>query len=105
MGRRVKILRAATVPFEMCHRGLDGALHGHSLLVEVWTAEDCDLDAFKADVERIAQTICAGPIEGTIYGRTFEDIGAAVLDLCDRATRVTVRLPTRGHVVEITRDA
>lgn len=100
--RAVKTARAVTVAVEVAHLGTDGVLHGHSLTVEVWTDRACCLDAWKARVAE-AVTEIDGQLEQTIGGRTFEDVGAWVLEAVPEAIRVVVRLPTRGHVVECER--
>ena len=96
------ILRAATVPVEIAHRGLDGVLHGHSLTAEVWTATEVDLDAWKREVAAIASEI-EGQVEETIGGRSFEDIAETILTRLPSACRVVIRLPTRGHAIEVTK--
>ena len=96
------ISRAATVPLEVAHLGTDGVLHGHSLTAEVWTAAAVDLDAWHAVVAGVVATI-EGRLEDTIGGRTFESVAAALLDQLPAATRVVIRLPTRGHLVEMAR--
>ena len=95
-------MRGATVPLEVAHRGLDGRMHGHSLTAEVWTKADVDLEDWR---DRIACAAAAieGELEITIAGRTFEDVAVAVLTRLPEACRVVVRLPTRGHVVEVWR--
>ena len=95
--------RAATVPLEIAHLGLDGVLHGHSLTAEVWTRAEMDLDAWRAEITAVA-TELEGRLEETIQGRSFEDVARALLDRLPSADRVVVRLPTRGHVVELDRD-
>ena len=94
--------RAATVPLEIAHLGLDGVLHGHSLTAEVWTRDDVDLDAWRALVTEAAGRV-EGRLEATIQGRTFEDVAVAMLTSLPTACRVVVRLPTRGHAVELVR--
>ena len=94
--------RAATVALEVAHRGLDGTLHGHSLTIEAWTDAMVDLDAWREELEAVAAGI-EGLLEQTIGGRTFEAVAGAVLDRLPGCTRVVLRLPTRGHVVEATR--
>ena len=95
-------LRAATVPIEIAHRGLDGVMHGHSLTAEVWTAAEVDLDAWRAMVGSVTAGM-EGQLEATIGARTFEGVAASILDRLPDACRVVVRLPTRGHCVEVTR--
>lgn len=91
--------RAVTVPLEIAHLGTDGVLHGHSLTVEVWTDRACCLDAWRVRVAEALSEV-EGQLEQTIGGRTFEDVATWTLDAVPEATRVVVRLPTRGHVVE-----
>jgi hypothetical protein len=94
--------RAATVPLEVAHLGTDGVLHGHSLTAEVWTLESVDLDAWRAQVTEAAARI-EGRLEATIQGRTFEDVAMTLLTSLPAAHRVVIRLPTRGHTVELCR--
>ena len=95
--------RAATVPLEIAHLGLDGALHGHSLTAEVWTRDEVDLDSWRATVGEAAQRV-EGRLETTIHGRTFEDVAAALMASLPGAFRVVIRLPTRGHAVDLCRS-
>ncbi len=103
MEHPVTFRRAATVPLEIAHLGLDGVLHGHSLTAEVWTRAEIDLDAWRAEVSAVAVDV-EGRLEQTIAGRSFEDVARALLERLPGADRVVVRLPTRGHVVELERD-
>ena len=96
------MLRAATVPIEIAHRGLDGVMHGHSLTAEVWTAAEVDLDAWRETV-RLVAAVMEGQLETTIGARTFEGVAASILDRLPEACRVVVRLPTRGHCIEAIR--
>ena len=102
MGHPVSFARAATVPLEIAHLGLDGAMHGHSLTAEVWTRDEVDLDAWRAVVSEAAGRV-EGHLETTIQGRTFEDVATALLAHLPAACRVVIRLPTRGHAVELSR--
>jgi hypothetical protein len=75
-------------------------LHGHSLTLEVWTDRDVCLDARRADAAiRLAHI--EGHLETTIGGRTFEDVGTAAMRALPDAVRIVVRLPTRGHSIEV----
>ena len=98
----MKVSRAATVPLEIAHLGLDGVLHGHSLTAEVWTEQEVDLDIWRQDVAAAAAAI-EGRLEDTISGRTFEAVALALLEQLPMACRVVIRLPTRGHLVEMAR--
>ena len=98
----VKFMRAVTVPLKIRHLGDDGVLHGHSLLLEVWTDRIVCLDAWRASVaSRLAHI--EGQLETTISGRTFEDVAEAALKALPDAVRAVVRIPTRGHAVEVCR--
>jgi hypothetical protein len=96
------ILRAATVAIEVAHRSPEGVLHGHSLSIEAWTPRDTCLDAWRDEMARALAPLENGPLENTV-GRTFEDIARHALEVLPDAVRVIVRLPSRGHAVEITR--
>ncbi len=96
------VLRAVTVPIEIAHRGLDGMMHGHSLTAEVWTAAEVDLDQWHVTVRAVTSRM-EGQLEATIGARTFEGVGAAILGSLPEACRVVVRLPTRGHCVDVRR--
>ena len=93
---------ASTVAVEVAHLGTDGVMHGHSLLLEAWTDQRTCLDAWKARLSRVADEI-TGELERTIGARTFEDVGVFVLASVPECTRVIVRLPTKGHLVEVIR--
>lgn len=96
------ILRAATVAVEVAHRSPEGVLHGHSLTVEAWTPRDTCLDAWRGEMAHALAPLENGPLEKTA-GRTFEDVAMWILERLPDAVRVVVRLPTRGHAVEVSR--
>ena len=98
------MMRASTVAVEIAHCGIDGVLHGHSLTVEAWTDQLVDLDIWHARMIAAAKTF-EGQLERTIRGRTFEDVADAVLAALPECSRVVVRLPTRGHVIEAVRES
>jgi hypothetical protein len=98
----MNILRAASISLEVAHHSPEGVLHGHSLMVEAWTPDCVCLDAWKAEMTSRLAVFETGPLEATA-GRTFEDVAIKVLELLPSATRVIVRLPSRGHAVEVTR--
>lgn len=97
------ILRTASAPVEIAHCGVDGVLHGHSLIVEATTRDAICLDEWRAQLAECLAGI-EGQIERTIGARTFEDVALVVMQRMPAACRVVVRLPTRGHSVEATRD-
>ena len=94
---------AATIPLEVAHLGTDGVMHGHSLSAEVWTSRPVDLDAWRAELVAATAHIGFRPLHDSIGGRTFEDVGHAILAAVDGADRVVIRLPTLGHVIEVSR--
>jgi hypothetical protein len=99
----VRIARAVTVEVEVAYRGTDGALHGHSLTVEVWTDRPCCPDAWKA---RVVEALSEAEV--SVLGTPctpLEGLAAAALDAIPEAFKAVVRLPTRGHVVECERSA
>ena len=98
----MKVSRAATVALEIAHLGLDGVLHGHSLTAEIWTESEVDLDAWRETIATAAAEI-EGGLERTIHGRTFEDVARALLERLPTASRAVIRLPTRGHAVQMQR--
>ncbi len=98
----MKSARAATVALEVAHLGTDGRMHGHSLTAEIWTYDAVDLDGWRATVGAAASAI-EGRLEDTIRARTFEDVAEALLERLPAAFRVVLRLPTRGHAVEVVR--
>lgn len=98
----MRFMRACTVPLEIAHMGDDGVMHGHSLTVEVWTDRDVCLDAWRA-IAVAGLAHIEGQLEVTIGGRTFEDVGAAVMGALPDAVRAVVRIPTRGHSIEVCR--
>lgn len=102
MGHRMTRTWTAIVPLEIAHLGLDGVMHGHSLVLEVSAAEWTCLNAWRA---RVAADIAhiEGQLELTIGGRTFEDVADAVLAAVPAASRVVVRLPTGGSFLEVVR--
>lgn len=94
--------RGVTIPVEIAHYSVNGALHGHTLMIEVWTRVDIDLDVLKATLTARLSFMEDGTLEQNV-GRTFEDVAARVLAEIPAADRVIVRLPSRGHAVEATR--
>jgi hypothetical protein len=99
----VKFTRSVVVPIEIAHHSVDGVLHGHTLIVEVSTRDNFDLDTLKSVVMEKLAFMENGPLEDTV-GRTFEDIAARVLSLFPEAYRVSVHLPSRGHTIEALRE-
>lgn len=94
--------RGVTIPLEIAHHSVNGALHGHTLLIEVWTRADADLDTLKDTLTARLAFMENGTLEQHV-GRTFEDVARRVLAEIPAADRVVVRLPSRGHAVEAIR--
>jgi hypothetical protein len=92
--------RSVTVPIEIAHHSISGALHGHTLMVEVWTRANVDLDAWKEKVSAAVAFMENGPLEQTV-GRTFEEVAVFIFTKVPGVSRVAVRLPSRGHSVEV----
>jgi hypothetical protein len=98
----MSLLRAVEVPIEIAHHSITGAIHGHTLMLTVWTRDAVDLDQWRADVAEAVAYMENGFLEDRV-GRTFEDVALAVLDRVEAAERVQVRLPSRGHIIEARR--
>lgn len=97
-----KFSYCATVPIEIAHHGIDGSLHGHTLVAEVWTHIAVDLDCWKKAVEGHVEPLERDKLEN-IAGRTFEDVVGFIFTQCPDAYKVTIRLPSRGHAIEAVR--
>lgn len=94
---------ASTALLDIAHNGLDGILHGHGLAVEVWTEQQTCLDAWTLKVSNVVKPIGEQPLESSINGRTFEDIARFVLDSISEASRVVIRLPATGYIIDVYR--
>jgi 6-pyruvoyl-tetrahydropterin synthase len=95
------IERAVTVNVEAAHRDADGRMHGHSYLVECWSVVDWDLPVFERRARDIASLVDHTVLEASVGDSTMEALahwflGQTALHL----TRVVVRRPTLGYLVE-----
>ncbi|HET7883375.1 MAG TPA: 6-carboxytetrahydropterin synthase [Acetobacteraceae bacterium] len=97
------IEQAVTFAIEAAHRTEgDPRLHGHSYLVEVWTAHLRDLAVLEAEVQSVRAEVDHSLLNDSIGGTTMEHMAAWLLErfVFLPATRVVVRRPTLGYVVE-----
>lgn len=94
---------AVTINLECAHKDELGRLHGHSYLVEVWRSAGPDLVMFKSMVKSIAKTVDHTLLDESIGDPNMESIGVWFLQKIPEAIRITVRRPTLGYVVQVTR--
>lgn len=99
----MKIERAVTVNVEAAHYDRAGKLHGHSYLVECWTDKDMDLPQLEAIARADASHVDHTELGDAIGAPTMEALGEWFLANCDLYTRIVVRRPTLGFVVEVVR--
>lgn len=92
---------AVTVPLECAHRSPEGKLHGHSYLVEVWKPAGTDLRDLHESVLALSRTLDHELLEDRLPDGSMEAIAAWFLKMAT-ASRVVVRRPTLGFVVEAT---
>lgn len=97
----MKIARAVTVNVEAAHMGSDGRMHGHSYLVECWTPHECCLIALEQRMRDLARLVDHTALEASVGRPDMESLGAWFLRSNDRLSRVVVRRPTLGYVVEV----
>lgn len=103
------IERAVTVNVEAAHCDEQGKLHGHSYLVECWTTQACCLAAFEQSVREAARAVDHTALEASVGHPSMEALGAWFLGRQYRGgdgvplvlSRVVVRRPTLGYVVEV----
>jgi 6-pyruvoyl-tetrahydropterin synthase len=97
------IEQAVTFSIEAAHltEG-DPRLHGHSYVIEVWTATLRDFAALTAEVETVRSLVDHTMLNESICGTTMEHLAEWLLQQFAflPATRVVVRRPTLGYVVE-----
>lgn len=97
--------RAVTVNVEAAHHDEQGRIHGHSYLVECWTAAEQDLVAFERTMRDRAALVDHTLLEASIGATSMEALAAWFLQHTEPAlSRVIVRRPTLGYAVEIVRD-
>jgi 6-pyruvoyl-tetrahydropterin synthase len=103
----VKIEQAVTFNVEAAHLSPgDDRLHGHSYSVEVWTAHLRDLDALTQEVAAVRALVDHTLLNDSIGGTTMEHLAEWLLDRFAAlpASRVVIRRPTLGFVVQASRD-
>lgn len=103
MGNPLKTEVAVTVNLECAHKDEVGGIHGHSYLVEVWRAVGPDLVIFDKLIRGIAAKLDHTLLEDSIGDPNMESIGSWFLTNISEATRIVIRRPTLGYVVEVRR--
>ena len=102
------IEQAVTFAIEAAHRSEgDSRLHGHSYVVEVWTADLRDFPSLEAEVQAVRSIVDHSLLNDSIGGTTMEHMAMWLLERFAflPATRIIVRRPTLGYVVEARRSA
>jgi 6-pyruvoyl-tetrahydropterin synthase len=97
------IEQAVTFAIEAAHLSeTDTRLHGHSYVVEIWTTALRDFVAFEAEVQAVRSAVDHTLLNDSIGGTTMEHLAEWLLTRFAflPATRVVVRRPTLGYVVE-----
>jgi len=97
------IEQAVTFAIEAAHLSEgDARLHGHSYVVEVWTAALRDFPALEREVQAVRSAVDHTLLNDSIGGTTMEHMAEWLLVRFAflPATRVVVRRPTLGYVVE-----
>jgi 6-pyruvoyl-tetrahydropterin synthase len=101
------IEQAVTFSIEAAHLSEgDARLHGHSYLVEVWTASLRDFVALESQVQAVRAAVDHTLLNDSIGGTTMEHLADWLLTRFEflPATRVIIRRPTLGYVVEARRS-
>jgi len=97
------IEQAVTFSIEAAHltEG-DPRLHGHSYVIEVWTSALRDFAALEAEIQAVRSLVDHTMLNESIGGTTMEHLAEWLLQRFAPlpATRVVVRRPTLGYVVE-----
>ena len=94
---------AITVNLECAHKDELGKIHGHSYLVEVWRDAGPDLVIFAKMVNEIAAKVDHTMLDDSIGDPNMEGIGAWFLKQIPESSRIVIRRPTLGYVVNVTR--
>jgi 6-pyruvoyl-tetrahydropterin synthase len=92
---------AVTTNLECAHRSDDGVLHGHSYVIEVWFPAGRDLAKTAIMVRNLSARVDHTLLEESIGSSTMESIATWFITNA-KASRVVVRRPTLGFVVEAT---
>ena len=102
------IEQAITFAIEAAHQSEgDPRLHGHSYVVEVWTAKLRDFTTMDTEVQAVRSTVDHTFLNESIGGATMENLAEWLLMRFAflPATRIIVRRPTLGYVVEAKPEA
>lgn len=97
------IEQAVTFSIEAAHlTDGDARLHGHSYVIEVWTSRLRDFAALEAEIQAVRSLVDHTMLNESIGGTTMEYLAEWLLQKFAPlpATRVVVRRPTLGYVVE-----
>jgi len=97
------IEQAVTFSIEAAHlTDGDPRLHGHSYVIEVWTSRPRDFAALEIEVQSVRSAVDHTLLNESIGGTTMEHLAQWLLDRFAflPATRVVVRRPTLGYLVE-----
>ena len=98
------IEQAVTFSGKAAHRSDgDPRLHGHSYLVEVWTATLRDFAALEQAVQAVRSAVDHTLLNDSIGGTTMEHMAEWLFARFAflPATKVVVRRPTLGYAVEV----
>lgn len=97
---------AVTFNLEAAHLDpMDGRLHGHSYLVDVWFKPGPDIRAAKAAISVIVGMVDEKPLEDSVGGPLMEDIAMWLMPRLSvlagvEVTRLRVHRPTLGFACE-----
>jgi 6-pyruvoyl-tetrahydropterin synthase len=97
------IEQSVTFSVEAAHRSEgDPRLHGHSYLVEVWTAALRDFAVLEQQAQAVRSVVDHTLLNDSIDGTTMEHMAEWLLAQFAflPATKVVVRQPTLGYSVE-----
>lgn len=94
---------AVTVNLECAHKDEVGRIHGHSYLVEVWRPAGPDLVVFASRIREIADVVDHTMLEDSVDDPNMEGIAVWFLRQIPEASRIVIRRPTLGYVVETVR--
>jgi 6-pyruvoyl-tetrahydropterin synthase len=94
---------SVTINVECSHRDIDGRIHGHSYVVEVWVPAGPDLPSLAAAVREIAAPVDHSMLEDSIGSPLMEDMALWFLNQIPHAAKVVVRRPTLGFAAEARR--
>jgi 6-pyruvoyl-tetrahydropterin synthase len=99
----MKMSVAVTVNLECAHKDELGRVHGHSYLAEIWRPAGPDLVIFASQVKKITDLVDHTMLEDSVGDPNMEGVGVWLLQQIPEATRIVVRRPTLGFIVEVQR--